>query len=260
MRGFPTRRLRRLRVTPILREMLGSVRLSVDELIAPLFVREGEHLQQEIPSMPGQFQYSVDTALETVRQWSEKSLRAVLLFGINDMDGIKALASGSDGVYLINKTEDTSKILQKLSISALIIIVISYVLILVGLIPRYSLSGAGKIVGIPIAASLLTLSVITISGLPVNLFVVVGLILIPGMGTDYIILLSEATSSKPTVLLSISLSMATTVLAFGLLSFTSIAGVFGLTVSIGVFTTYLLTSFFSSSILIRKQGNAFSEL
>ncbi len=84
MSGFPTRRLRRLRVSPALREMLAGVRLSVGELIAPLFVREGEHLQQEIPSMPGQFQYSVDTALETIRRWSDKKLRAVLLFGIPD--------------------------------------------------------------------------------------------------------------------------------------------------------------------------------
>ena len=82
MAGFPTRRLRRLRQNATLREMLGGVHLRREELIAPLFVLEGQDLRREIPSMPGQFQLSVDRALETVRRWADKGLRAVLLFGI----------------------------------------------------------------------------------------------------------------------------------------------------------------------------------
>ena len=84
MSGFPTRRLRRLRACATLRDMLAGVRLSCDELIAPLFVREGTAARREIASMPGQFQHSPDTALETVRRWSGKGLRAVLLFGLPD--------------------------------------------------------------------------------------------------------------------------------------------------------------------------------
>ena len=64
--------------------MLTTVRLSRDELIAPVFVREGEGVRREIPSMPGQYQHSVDTALATARRWADKGLRAVLLFGIPD--------------------------------------------------------------------------------------------------------------------------------------------------------------------------------
>ena len=84
MADFPTRRLRRLRHNATLRDMLATVRLSRDELIAPLFVREGEGILAEIPSMPGQFQHSVDTAMETIRRWTDAGLRAVLLFGIPD--------------------------------------------------------------------------------------------------------------------------------------------------------------------------------
>jgi porphobilinogen synthase len=79
---FPTARLRRLRYHATLREMLAEVRLSRQELIAPLFVREGTGVRRPITSMPGQFQFSVDTAMETVRRWADKGLRAVLLFGI----------------------------------------------------------------------------------------------------------------------------------------------------------------------------------
>jgi len=67
-----------------MRDVLASVRLSTDELIAPLFVREGSGVRQPIDSMPGQFQFSVDTALETARRWSDLGIRSVLLFGIPD--------------------------------------------------------------------------------------------------------------------------------------------------------------------------------
>ncbi|MCP4377621.1 MAG: porphobilinogen synthase, partial [bacterium] len=65
-----------------MRDMLASVRLGVDDLISPLFVREGSALSVPIESMPGQFQHSVDNALETVRRWADLGLRSVLLFGI----------------------------------------------------------------------------------------------------------------------------------------------------------------------------------
>lgn len=64
--------------------MLAEVRLSHHDLIAPLFVREGSGVRHEIATMPGQFQLSVDTAMETVRRWAGKGVQAVLLFGIPD--------------------------------------------------------------------------------------------------------------------------------------------------------------------------------
>jgi len=90
---FPTTRLRRLRRSTALRDMLAEVRLSKADLVAPLFVREGQRVRREIPSMPGQFQLSCDTAIETVRRWAGKGLPAVLLFGIpesKDAEGSEA--------------------------------------------------------------------------------------------------------------------------------------------------------------------------
>ena len=75
-------RLRRLRTAPALRDMLATVRLSRHQLIAPLFVCEGTAIRREIPSMPGQFQLSVDAAIETVRRWAGCGIGAVLLFGL----------------------------------------------------------------------------------------------------------------------------------------------------------------------------------
>ncbi len=73
--------------------MLAGVRLSVSELIAPLFVCEGEAQRREIATLPGQVQLSVDTAMETVRRWQDCGLPAVLLFGlpgVKDAEGSSA--------------------------------------------------------------------------------------------------------------------------------------------------------------------------
>jgi len=80
--GFPTRRLRRLRTTPALREMLAEVRLDRSDLIAPLFVRPGSGQKRPISSLPDQFQFSPDTAAETARHLADLGVPAVLLFGI----------------------------------------------------------------------------------------------------------------------------------------------------------------------------------
>ncbi len=67
-----------------MRDMLAEVRIGLNDLIAPLFVREGDGVKREIPTMPGQFQFSVDTAMETIRRWADAGIPAVLLFGIPD--------------------------------------------------------------------------------------------------------------------------------------------------------------------------------
>jgi len=88
--------MRRLRMHAMLRTMLREVRLCRTDLIAPLFVRTGSGVRQPIESMPGQFQFSADTATETAKRWYELGLRAVLLFGIpdhKDADGTGAWAS-----------------------------------------------------------------------------------------------------------------------------------------------------------------------
>ena len=82
MADFPIRRLRRLRRSGALRELLGETSISVNDLVAPLFVCGGGGQSRPIASMPGQFQLSVDTALETVRRWAGLGLKAVLLFGL----------------------------------------------------------------------------------------------------------------------------------------------------------------------------------
>ena len=84
MNNFPTRRMRRLRTTAALREMLAETRLSHSDLIAPLFVRGGSQVRRPIESMPGQCQFSADVAADEARRWADLGIPAVLLFGIPD--------------------------------------------------------------------------------------------------------------------------------------------------------------------------------
>lgn len=75
-------RPRRLRRTPALRRMVQETRLSPDDFVYPLFIRHGHDIQQPIRSMPEQFQWSVDRAVDEVRQVHALGIPAVILFGI----------------------------------------------------------------------------------------------------------------------------------------------------------------------------------
>jgi porphobilinogen synthase len=79
---FPEYRARRTRRTESLRRMVRETRLSVDNFIYPLFVVPGKGVQKEIPSMPGQFNLSVDKAVEMGKAAADLGVPGVILFGI----------------------------------------------------------------------------------------------------------------------------------------------------------------------------------
>lgn len=85
--SFPNTRLRRLRYQPALRALVRGARLDPGKLILPLFVRDGAGARQEIASMPGQFQLSIDELVREGAEARELGLGGVVLFGIpNEKD------------------------------------------------------------------------------------------------------------------------------------------------------------------------------
>jgi porphobilinogen synthase len=80
--SFPQRRLRRLRRTPALRRLVAETRLSVDDLIVPLFVREGIDHPQEITSLPGVAQHTRESLRKEVHELADLGVPAVILFGV----------------------------------------------------------------------------------------------------------------------------------------------------------------------------------
>ena len=79
---FPHLRPRRLRVNESIRRLVRENNLSVDDLVYPIFVVEGSNVKEEIPSMPGQFRYSVDRLTDEIGEVKELKVPAVILFGI----------------------------------------------------------------------------------------------------------------------------------------------------------------------------------
>ena len=80
--AFPKQRLRRLRQTENLRKLVRETRLSPDNFIYPLFVVHGKGIKKEIPSMPGNYQQSIDNIVKDAKETFSLGILAVILFGI----------------------------------------------------------------------------------------------------------------------------------------------------------------------------------
>ena len=78
----PVKRPRRLRASENIRRMVRETKISVDDLIYPLFVVEGKGIKNEIPSMPEVYHFSIDCLLEELDEVQKAGIPAVLLFGV----------------------------------------------------------------------------------------------------------------------------------------------------------------------------------
>src|SRR5215467_8146462 len=95
--AFPTHRMRRLRRTQRLRNLVRETRLSPESMIYPIFVCPGEKVRTEIGSMPGQYNLSIDNAVKVARDAEKAGIAGILLFGIpkeKDELGSGAYAEG----------------------------------------------------------------------------------------------------------------------------------------------------------------------
>jgi porphobilinogen synthase len=82
--AFPVTRLRRLRRTGELRNLVCETRLTPDAFVYPLFVCPGEGVRKEVRSMPGVFNLSVDEAVKEAEEAHALGVPAVILFGLPD--------------------------------------------------------------------------------------------------------------------------------------------------------------------------------
>ncbi len=97
--SFPIVRSRRLRTTPILRGLVRETELNPRDFVLPLFIRPGKGVRQEIASMPGNYQLSVDTLIDEIGGAKDLGITSFLFFGIpthKDPKGLVALED--DGI------------------------------------------------------------------------------------------------------------------------------------------------------------------
>ncbi|MEE9402668.1 MAG: porphobilinogen synthase, partial [Desulfobacteria bacterium] len=105
---FPDYRPRRLRQNENFRRMIRETRLSVDDLILPMFSVEGKGVRNPIDSMPGHYQLSVENVVKEAKIARDLGIPAVMLFGIPDRkDALATSAYAKDGI--VQKTVRTLK-------------------------------------------------------------------------------------------------------------------------------------------------------
>ena len=109
MGEFPAYRPRRLRQSPVWRNLVRETSLTASRLVLPLFVRPGRKLRRPVPSMPGVCQLSPDEVLREAEKACEAGIPAVLLFGIPAGKDEKA-----SGAYAVNGiVQQTVRLLKK---------------------------------------------------------------------------------------------------------------------------------------------------
>ena len=94
-----TIRPRRLRTSAKLRKMVRETRMDKSSLVYPMFVMDGENKKEEIPTMPGQFRYTLDRMPEALNELADAGVGSVMLFGIPDhKDEVGSGAYACDGI------------------------------------------------------------------------------------------------------------------------------------------------------------------
>ena len=99
---FPSRRLRRLRRTAALRRLTAETRVGADDVVAPLFVREGLAAPRPIASLPGVVQHSRESLVKEAHELVELGVPAVILFGVPaSKDPVGSQAWDPDGIVQV---------------------------------------------------------------------------------------------------------------------------------------------------------------
>ena len=96
---FPQYRPRRMRANEVVRSFIRETELTAQDFIYPIFVKPGAGCKDEVASMPGVFQYSVDRVCEEIDELLDAGIKAVMLFGLPEKkDGVGSEAYADDGI------------------------------------------------------------------------------------------------------------------------------------------------------------------
>ena len=102
--SYPATRLRRVRKSPALRSLVRQNSLSVGDLIWPVFVRQGEGVEEPVPSMPGVLRRSVDKVAEAAREAADLGIPAMCIFPYTELsDRTEDCAEAWSGDNLSNR-------------------------------------------------------------------------------------------------------------------------------------------------------------
>ncbi|EOX4929529.1 MMPL family transporter [Vibrio alginolyticus] len=171
-----------------------------------------------------------------------KSATVVVLNQLQDSAVVKAFAKSKSDVVYLNKAEEISTLFGEYRIKIMELLAAASAVIFLVLIKRYGLQHSCRVLLPSLIACACGLATAVAMGTTLNLFNLLGLVLILGIGIDYTLFFAEKARSVST-LLAITLSAMTTVLSFGLLSLSQTHAIhsFGITVLSGIFVAWLLS-------------------
>ncbi|MFM2587761.1 MMPL family transporter [Vibrio sp. TBV020] len=177
-----------------------------------------------------------------VGQVGDHTASVVLLKNLANVDIIKEFVATQPNMIYLNKAEEISALFAEYRIKVMELIAIALVVIGAVLAKRYGVVHTAKILIPSLIACIAGLAAASAIGSTLNLFNLLALILIIGIGIDYTLFFAEKARSTST-LLAITLSAMTTLLSFGLLSLSQTHAIhsFGITVLCGIFVAWLLS-------------------
>ncbi|SQH74238.1 conserved membrane protein of unknown function [Shewanella benthica] len=169
----------------------------------------------------------------------------VLLGGISDIDKLSHFFADSPHVQLVDKVGDISKVMGKYRQLTLILLAVAMLAAALIFCSRFSIKLACLVVAVPALSAIFTLATLGIMGASLTLFHSLALILVFGIGVDYSVFFAESKQQSRGVMMAVFMSASSTILAFGLLAFSSTPAIhfFGLTLLIGIGFTFMLSPF-----------------
>ena len=155
---------------------------------------------------------------------------------------LESLANPQEGIFYVNKVAQISAVLDRLSKMILIMFAIAYIIILIVLRLFFNLRQTLKIASVPLFSLLAILAVFTASGSPIDFFCITGIILVFGLGIDYIIYMTQHKGGR-LERTAIILSFLTTAISFGALALSSFVPVhsIGLAIFTGLTAAFIAT-------------------
>ena len=165
------------------------------------------------------------------------------LRGVSDLGALHEIANGDPHVHFVDPAGEISDLFGQYRRQTIWLTLISYGVVMLILLLRYGIAGGLFVMTTPVIAATASLSVLGLLGEPINLFNIMALLLVLGIGVDYGLFYRETGTEHPSTLLAIALSSVTTLLAFGLLALSGTTAIhsFGLTILVGILAAFVVS-------------------
>lgn len=242
-----------LALAPEQYEALGFEASYADELSLDFELSEGNYISFDNNNVPEAISTYISTAW--LGEMEGKYYTVVMPNIITDYDGLKSMSSESDGIFFVHKIADMGSDLDKLTVMVLEFFAGAYILMFIVLKFFYKWKNALKIISVPLLIFLMTGAVFSIAKINLEFFSTTGLILVFGLGLDYIIYMMENEKNKDghnTTLepFATLLSFVTTIVSFGALALSNFQPVhlMGLSIFLGLATAYISTMLYDRSL------------